>query len=386
MEKSNLRLTFLSSFPPRECGIATYTASLARVLDKLYLKKQSNVIAINEPDKEYRYSKRVIFQIEERNKKSYQKAAFFINQNKTEVLNLHHEYGLFGGEYGGYIIEFLKKIKKPTVVEMHSVLLGHPPKGYEVTQKILELSTKIIVMTKTAKKMLCQMFKIKPEKIVVIHHGTPDVRLERKEKAKRVFGFKDKIILSTFGLINRGKGIEYVLESLPKVIDKFPQVIYLIIGETHPVIRRKEGERYRKKLEKMVKKLKLEKNVKFINQYLGYRELVEYLEATDIYISHQLDPHQAVSGTLAYAVGCGKAIVATPTVYAKEILKNSRGVIVNFRDSEGLSKILLNLLKRGKWQNLSKKAYQFGRKMIWPRVAKEHLKVFERVKDEFKLS
>ena len=375
-EKTKINLAIVSTYPPTECGIATYTKSIASIIEDFYLKNKIKIVAIDSTNN--KYDDEVMGIISKDNPTSYIKAAEKINKSSVSVVNLQHEYGMFGGKDGKNIIYFLKNLKKPVVTTMHSVLTLHSSHRYNLTKKIIDLSQSIIVMTQRSKNILIDHFKLNNKKIYFIPHGGPNIRPESKILSKQQFGLKNNVILSTFGHINPGKGIEYAITSLKKVIKSHPEVMYLIIGATHPDIKKRDGESYRDKLKNMVKKYNLSKNVRFINKYLDYRELVNYLKATDIYLAPQLDLHQAVSGTVAYAICCDNAVISSPTEYAKEVLDDGRGIVVKEKNSDELTKAILFLLdNQAKLEDIKFKAYLYARNMIFPRVGLEHLKVFE---------
>jgi glycosyltransferase involved in cell wall biosynthesis len=337
------------------------------------------VVAIS--DERYRYSEKVYFKIRQKARSDYRRAAEFLNTNSCEVINIQHEYGIYGGEFGEYIIDLLENLRKPCVVSLHSVVPVHTARRKQITQRILDLADVLIVMTNGSRETLLKIFNADPAKIRVIHHGVPNVRPDQVEKTKQKLGLEDRLVVMTFGLINPGKGIEYALDALPHVIKEVPNILYVVAGKTHPVILKRFGEAYRETLEQKVRDLGLTKHVQFINKYLDYKtELVEYLKATDIYLAPQTDPHQSASGTLAYAIGAGCAIISTPTAYAQEVLANGRGYLVDFLDSVGIAKKLLTLAR---WPDLFEKkrmkVYLYGRRMIWPVVGLEHLKVFEQL-------
>lgn len=378
MDKSSLKIAFVSTYPPRECGIATYTIATARVLDHFYLSKRSGVVAVS--DNHYQYSDRVVYEIDQFNRQSYIDAAEFLNASQYEVVNIQHEYGIFGGEHGAYIVDFLKKLEKPVVTTLHTVLPVHPPKRRKVTQEIIDRSDAIVVMTAHARRELAEVFEVDINKVHIIHHGVPNVRPDGRQAAKRKLKLEKYFVVSTFGLLSPDKGIEYSLEAIATAIPRVPHLLYLIIGETHPVVRRLKGEEYRESLLARVKDLGLTDHVRFINRYLSYQELVTYLQATDVYLANQVNPHQASSGTLAYAVGIGTAIISTETSFAKEVLANGRGYLIDFFDSEAMARKIVRLAYSP--ELLAKKqlkTYLYGRRMIWPVVGLEYLKVYEKL-------
>lgn len=374
--KTDLKVAFLSSYPPRECGIATFTKPLERVLNELYLSSPAQVLAVN--DEPYNYNKNVAFTIDAFKRASFKTAANFVNKSQIEVVNVQHEYGLYGGEAGEFLLDFYLNVKKPIVTTFHSVVPKHSPKRAWVTQKIIDNSATIVVMTEFAKEMLMEIFHIDDEKIEIIPHGVPNVRPNLKAQAKQKLGFANRTLLTTFGLINPGKGIEFGIQAMVEVVKHYPNVIYLILGKTHPVLLRNEGESYRRKLEGLVKDFGLGKNIKFVNRYLDYNNLVDYLIATDVYLMLQVDPYQAFSGTTAYALGCGTPVIGTPTPYNREVLADGRGQLVPFEDEYSVRKQILKLLNKPSLSDdMAMRAYRYGRDMIWPRVGLDYLKVFD---------
>jgi len=377
MEKTKVKIAFLSTYPPRECGLATFSESLIKVFDALYVKNQVKVIAVSDQKGKYPYSPRVCYEIDQFDEQSYVDAANYINKSQIEVVAMQHEYGIFGGKDGKYILKFLENVNKPVVTSLHSVLRIHSEHRHRLTQRILNLSNSVIVMTKDAKKMLAETFKIDPSKIVIVPHGVPNIRYDEKKQAKELLGYKGKTLLSTFGLISRGKGIENAINAMAEVVKQNPNALYLVIGATHPNILKQEGESYRKTLIKLINQRKLHKNVQFINRYLDYDELNYYLKATDIYLAPQIDFNQAFSGTLSYAIGCGCAVISSPTYYAKEILAANRG-IVSLPDPDLIAQEINKLINNpAQMEKVRLNAYQFARKMVWPFAGLEYLKVIE---------
>jgi glycosyltransferase involved in cell wall biosynthesis len=374
------RIAYLSSYPPRECGIATFTKNLVSASNRLGIFRKPLVIAINEKEAIYNYDRMVRYQIRRDFQKDYVEAAEWVNSSKADLVNLQHEFGLFGGESGEYINCFLEKLQKPVVSTLHTISTSLEPKAQTVLKQIAKHSSKIVTMTNTATKIL-MTYDVPRSKIEIIQHGCPDVPFVESNKAKRsLFGLKGKTVLSTFGLLSRGKGIEYVIKALPKVVNKFPEIVYLVIGETHPEVRNFEGESYRKKLLKLVDSLDLSEHVKFHNRFLLERELIRYLQATDIYITPSLEPNQISSGTLVYAMGAGKAIVATPYLHAQEALAEDRGLLCKFRDHRSVADSIIKLLEDEKLRrSIERKVYSYSRDFTWPIVAKRYADLFRRM-------
>jgi glycosyltransferase involved in cell wall biosynthesis len=298
-------ILYMATFPPRECGIATFTKDLTKAIDKKYSPKiKSKILAMNRSGISiYNYPKNVIFQIDDTNIQEYIDVAKEINKTDAiKLVSIQHEFGIFGGENGSYLISFLEILNKPTIVTFHSVLPNPNDRLKKVVQAIAKKVACIIVMTGKGIEILREDYNITTD-IVVIPHGIPSVTFDKNIKEKSKIGFEDKIILSSFGLISSGKGYEYVIDALPEVVKKFPNVLYLILGQTHPIVRKQEGEKYRNSLETKVKELGLQNNVKFYNKYLKLSGIIRYLKASDIYISSSINPNQITSGTLVYAMG-----------------------------------------------------------------------------------
>ena len=374
------RTLFLGSFPPRECGIATFTKDIVDSYDGAFRTK-SEIIAIDEPGGEMReYGPEVVARLYQENRDSYSDIAALVNAHPAEVLNIQHEYGLFGGERGEWLIDLLREVEKPVAITLHTVLPEPDAQMRSVTRELCRYASTAVVLSQTGKDLLVNVYGIDPDRITVIHHGVPDVAFQATDGAKASFGIGERMVISTFGLINRGKGLEYAIEAMRAVVKRHPEALYLILGETHPVVRRQEGESYRESLQAMVAEFGLENNVKLVNKYLDFDELVTYLQATDIYLTPYLNPTQIVSGTLAYAVGCGKAIVSTPYLYAKEVLANHRGFLCDFRDSQAIAGRILALLDDTALRRATeRRAYRFGRQMTWTHVAVDYGKLFGRL-------
>ncbi len=371
------RALFLGSYPPRECGIATFTKDMVDAYDRAF-HFSSPVIAVDEPGAHVRrYSGEVVGRIAEEERTSYVAAAKFVNAYPVELVNVQHEFGLFGGERGEWLVDFIRALEKPVVLTLHTVL-PEPDETYlRVTRALCEQATKVVALSETGRGLLQGIYGIDPQRLEVIHHGVPDVPFQDTNAAKASFGIGQRTVISTFGLISRGKGLEYAIEAMRGVVKRHPETLYLILGETHPVVRRREGESYRESLHAMVRDYGLHYNVQLVDKYLDFDEVVSYLSATDIYLTPYLNPAQIVSGTLAYAVGCGKAIVSTPYLYAEELLAHGRGFLCEFRDSASIMLWLNMLLDDPSLRRATeRRAYRFGRQMTWPHVAAEYGALF----------
>lgn len=367
----------MGSFPPRECGIATFTRDTVESFDRAF-HTSSEIIAIDEPGGEVRlYGPEVVARLREDRRESYTDIAAIVNAHPAEVLNIQHEYGLFGGERGEWLIDTLRALEKPVALTLHTVLPEPDETMLRVTRELCRYSNVIISLSETGRDLLDRIYGIEPSKLRVIHHGVPDVPFRGTDAAKASFGIGQRMLVSTFGLINRGKGLEYAIEAMRAIVARHPEVLYLILGETHPVVRRREGESYRESLQALVAQYGLQYNVQLIDKYMDFDELVSYLEATDIYLTPYLNPTQIVSGTLAYAVGCGKAIVSTPYLYAQEVLAHNRGFLCEFRDARSIAQLANALLDDPALRRATeRRAYRFGRQMTWPHVAVEYGRLF----------
>jgi glycosyltransferase involved in cell wall biosynthesis len=337
-------ILFITSYPPRECGIATYTQDLRNaILEKFGHSFSLKVCALEAKESEFKYPDEVKYVLQTQEEANYVALMHQINADKNiKMIFLQHEFGLFGGDYGAHILKFMSHLKRPIITTFHTVLPNPNSKLKKIVRKIVDNSDSVIVMTNTSAAILKRDYGIADRKIVVISHGTHLVAATDKSKKSRVH-LSDRIVLSTFGLLNEGKSIETALDALPEIIKRFPNVIYLIIGKTHPEVMKREGEHYRNSLYDKIYELKLQNNVRFINRYLSLSELMEYLQRTDIYLFTSKDPNQAVSGTLAYAMACGCPIISTPIPHAKEFLDGA-GLSFDFQNSKQLAEATIKLL------------------------------------------
>lgn len=369
----------MGTYPPRECGIATFNQDLLKSSQHFLGNGIScKVAAFNfSPLDTYVYPEEVAWEIDQNNKSEHLSLANQCNDSPgISGIIIQHEYGIYGGLDGEHILSFMEHCHKPMIVTLHTVLPEASDHMRSVTAKIIELSNVLIVLTQSSKAILEKTYPQSIDKVHVIPHGVHYTPFETTKSSKKKFKFESKIILSTFGLLSRGKGIEYVLQALPEVIKKHPNLIYLILGETHPVIRRKEGESYRKELAELVDKLHLKKHVRFYDQYLTVADLIEFLKATDIYLSTSINPDQAVSGTLSYALGAGRAVVSTAFSQAKEIITPESGRLVPIKSTQAFSSALIELLRnQSKLKRMHRKAYKITRPMVWENVAGEYSKL-----------
>ncbi|UCE95201.1 MAG: glycosyltransferase family 4 protein, partial [Candidatus Bathyarchaeota archaeon] len=374
------KVCYLSTYPPRKCGIGVFTKDLVDAMD-LHSESVSSVIAVDENGTSHRYDKRVKWQIRHHNEEDYIKVAEEVNSSDIDVVNIQHEFGIFGGEWGSHILSFLKTLRKPVVTTLHTLQPDLEPHGQRVLKEILSRSNAIVVMNNIAIGLLAQL-GTSFEKINVIPHGCPNIPFVSSNYVKPSIGLKGRTVLCTFGLISRGKGIEYAIQSLPTVVAKHPEVIYLIIGETHPMVKRIEGEKYRRMLYDQVKELGLRNHVAFQNRFLSKMELIRYLQATDIYLTPYPGKNQISSGTLVYALAAGRAVVSTPYLHAKEVLNNGRGALCDFNNSASIADALEPLLSNENLKSeIEVKAYEYTRSFVWSRVAKKYTDLFNLISE-----
>jgi glycosyltransferase involved in cell wall biosynthesis len=373
------RVAYLSTYPPRECGIATFTKDLVDAIEELDDFRPASVIAINEKGTIYDYDQRVKLQVRRDSVEDYVQAANYVNSSRIDLVNIQHEFGIFGGEWGEHISVLLENLQKPAVTTLHTVEPKFPFKAQTVLSTIVSHSASIVVMANAATRIL-EGYGVPRRKMNVIGHGCPQINFEPSESIKPSLGLKGRIVLSTSGLISRAKGLEYAIEALPPIVSRDPRVLYLIIGETHPEVRKTEGEKYRTKLMRLVDELGLEEHVRFHNRFLTKRELIKYLQATDIYITPYISPNQISSGTLIYALGAGKAIISTPYLQAQEVLADGRGLLCKFRNPSSITGCIEQLLtNETQRRKMEAKVYQYSRDFVWPSVAKRYSRLFKTI-------
>lgn len=377
-------VAYVSTYPPRKCGIATFTADLVWSTSQLNKLKGQTVIPIDGR----RLCKSSCGQIQHKigrdSVEDYKVMAGILNRSNVNVVNLQHEFGIFGGENGEYICSFLENLNKPVSTTLHTVLPQFEDSAKQVFNRIVSCSDAVVVMNQTTRSLLKQ-HGVSSKKLRLIPHGCPDVPLVSSDKVKPVLGLKNRVVLSTFGLLSRGKGVEYVIDALPKIVKREPRVVYYILGVTHPQVRSCEGETYRNMLRLKAKELGVSAHVKFLNRFLAKPELLNYLQATDVYLTPYLSPNQVSSGTLSYALGAGKAIVSTPYLHAKEALGDGRGVFCEFNDSMSIAEKTLEIMENKPLRrSLEKRAYMYSRRFTWPLVAKKYLALYDELTGQSK--
>jgi glycosyltransferase involved in cell wall biosynthesis len=384
-----MKSVFIGSYPPRECGIGTFTRNLYNAMQAGADNNDPNgsfVVAMNDYDQDYNYPDEVHFTIRQESQEDYISAAKYINLSSADCCILEHEFGIYGGHNGIYILPLLYRLEMPLVVTLHTIVKTPTYNEKAVLQEICKMANRVVVMSRKAITFLIDIYDVPEEKIVFIEHGVPDFKFNQDE-AKSEFRLKNKKIMLTFGFLSRNKGIETVIKALPAVIKKHPDILYIVLGKTHPNVLRHAGEEYRVYLTTMVNDLHLEKNVILLNKFVNQKELFKYLYACDIYITPYLNEAQITSGTLSYAVGVGAAVVSTPYWHASELLDDGKGVLFNFNQSDELSEILSDLFDfPEKRMKLRKKAYEYGRDITWPKIGLKYNElVQEIVKEDVKI-
>ena len=377
------RIGFIGNYLPRQCGIATFTTDLCEAIATEYSDKTCIALPVNDIKAGYAYPPRVRFELVEKDIDSYRRAADFLNINSVDMVCLQHEYGIYGGPAGSHILALLRELRTPIVTTFHTILQEPTPTQHRVLQEVAALSDRVVTMSQRGVEFLQEVYGIVPEKIDLIPHGIPDVAFVDPSFHKDLFGVEGKMVLLSFGLLSANKGIETVIAALPAIVAHNPDVVYIIVGATHPHVLRQEGETYRLSLQRLAKELGVAGNVIFYNRFVNLEELIEFISAADIYITPYLNPAQITSGTLAYTLGAGKAVISTPYWYAEEMLADERGMLVPFRDPAALAEQVIELLENeSKRHAMRKRAYLFGRAMIWPQVAQRYMESFERARAE----
>lgn len=376
MVSNRLRsVAFLSTYPSRECGLATFTQDLVRELDKVEFFGKPKVIAVS--NNNYDYSDRVIMELWQHDRDSYINTAKAINNSEIELLVIEHEYGIFGGEAGEYILDLVDNLQIPFVTTLHTVLPEPEHKQKEILKHLGQKSARVITMAKNTIPVLERVYEIEPSKVEVIHHGVPFRITETRENLKKKHGLSGRNVVSTFGLLSPGKGLEYGIEAIGKVAKEHKDIVYLILGQTHPCVKKESGEEYRDKLMEMVDSLGIREHVWFVDKYLSKDEIIKYLQLSDIYMTPYLGKDQAVSGTLAYAVGYGRVIVSTPYSYAKEMLSEGRGLLADFKDADSLARQIQFVLNNPEEKReMERRTLTVGRTMMWGNVANQYTKLF----------
>jgi glycosyltransferase involved in cell wall biosynthesis len=374
-----LSLAFVATCPPRQCGIATFSRDLEQALIAADPSTRIAWAAINEATSIHPYGPEVQWRIRQGRPANYRRVADELNAAAIDVVSLQHEFGLYGtwGEpYDDHLTGFLEVLRKPLVTTMHSVLPDPSPSVRAAVQQLAQRSSQVVVMAERACSLLVDSYGISRSRMTVIPHGVPPIEPRGRTVMKEQLGIAGRALLTTFGLVDPRKGLEFMIEAMPAIAREHPDALYLILGKTHPELVRREGEAYRQRLWQRVRELGLEDYVEFVDDYLSLDEIVDYLVASDVYVTPYLDRMQITSGTLAYALGAGKAIVSTPYLHAVEVLADERGLLVDFRSAEGLAEQSLRILADpGLKRRLELNAYAYGRETAWPRIGERMLAV-----------
>jgi glycosyltransferase involved in cell wall biosynthesis len=377
------RIAFVGNYLPRQCGIATFTTDLCAALASEFGGHRLFAIPVNDPDSAYDYPSQVRIELDQEDETSYERAAEFLNFNGNDLVCVQHEYGIYGGVVGRYILTLLSKLKMPVVTTLHTVLRDPNPDQRIVLEEIARLSDRLVVMSEQAAQFLRDIYSIPAGKIDIIPHGVPDFQFMDPNFFKDRFGAEGKSVLLTFGLLSPNKGIENVIRALPAILATHPNVVYVVSGVTHPHVRRSEGERYREGLLALAEELGVGPNLILVNRFVSAEELVEHVGAADIYITPYRQEAQIVSGTLAIALGAGKAIISTPYWHAKELLAQGRGVIVPFENPDSIAEAVLHLMDNdGQRHAMRKRAYLHSRETIWQKTAQKYMASFQRARFE----
>ena len=386
-----MKIAFIGTYPPRECGIGTFTNNLFKSMleekEKITTKNEGFIVALNDNDLTYKYPEEVKLTIRQDHQEDYLKAVEYINLSGADICVLEHEFGIFGGQSGVYILPLLHRLKMPLIVTLHTILKNPSYNEKAILIEICKMATKIVVMSHKAIEFLSDIYMVPNDKISLIEHGVPNIHFS-PEKSKKEFKLENKKVILTFGFIGRSKGIETVIRALPRVIAKHNNIIYIVLGKTHPNVARHSGEEYRIFLMRLVKNLHLEKQVIFLNEFIDEQDLFKYLYACDIYITPYLNEAQITSGTLSYAIGAGAAVLSTPYWHAAELLSEGRGMLFNFNDPDDLSSILNDLLDHPQQlDELKRNASKYGQKITWPKIGKKYIKLASTVlKDGYQLA
>lgn len=379
MRNSSLpgRIAFLGDYPPRLCGIATFTHDLCDAVSSQAPESECLVVAVSDRADGYEYANQVRVEIQERDIESYRQAADYLNFNNIDTLCVQHEFGIYGGRAGGHILALLNEVRMPVITTMHTLLENPDPDQRRVTLGLIKRSDRVIVMAHKGKEILQRVYGAPAEAIDVVPHGIPEVPFSDTGRVKKQFGLSDRRVLLTFGLIGPGKGIEYAIQALPGIVRRHPNVVYVVLGATHPHLIARDGERYRLRLQHMAEDLGVSKHIIFDNRFVTIDELRDFIAATDIYLTPYISESQITSGALAYVYGSGHAVVSTPYWHAKELLNDGKGVLVPFRDAAAIAEGVCGLLEEPERMNAMKTtAYAVGRTMLWPAIADQYLKIF----------
>lgn len=378
-KRKPMRAIYVSTYIPQKCGIATFTKDVTTAINMLNPYALAEIMVIVKEGEEYlEFPWEVKYKIKRNELGSYIQAANYINNSGCDVVLMEHEFGIFGGNFGDFAVDFAKMIKKPLIITCHTIPKDSESGYGKVLTELGKLVSGVTVMARDSRDKLIKNYGVDKRKIAFIPHGTPDIALTSTEIHKKQKGLAGKLVLGSINLISENKGLEYTIEAVAKIAKVFPEVLGVIIGQTHPGVLEFEGEKYRQFLKKRVKELGIVKNIRFVDKYLSLDDLILWLKTIDFYVTPYLDPQQSSSGALAYAIGAGKICISTPYKYARENLAEDKGIIVPFRDSKAIATEIVKMWKnQEKMKMMQKKAYDYGRFMTWTNVALQHLDMFE---------
>ncbi len=376
-------IALIGNHLPRQCGIATFTTDLLEALAMEAPEMDCWAMVMNDVPEGYFYPSKVRFEVNYKNLADYALAADFLNMNQVDTVCLQHEFEIFGGNGGSHILELLRNLRMSVITTLHTVLREPDSERKAILQELGSLSDRLVVMSHKAEEILKEVYGMPQEKIILIHHGIPDVPLVDPNYYKEQFGVEGRKVILTFGLISPRQSIEDMIDALPVIVSRHPETAYIVLGATHPRAKREEGESYRLSLQLRAREKGVEDHLIFHNRFVDLTELCQFLGAADIYVTLYFSREQVVSGTLAYALGAGKAIISTPYPYAEEMLNDGRGRIVPFHDSDALAAQVVDLFDNEVERHaMRKRAYTFCRNMIWKEVARRYLELFIEVKNE----
>ncbi|MBU0486542.1 MAG: glycosyltransferase [Bacteroidetes bacterium] len=378
-----MKLAYIGTYPPRECGIGTFTMNLYKSMitdeNQTTDTVEGFVVALNDHEQTFAYPDEVKHTIRQEHQRDYLKAVKFINLSGADMCILEHEFGIYGGQNGIYILPLIYRLEIPFIVTLHTIVKTPSYNEKAVLQEICKMAHKVVVMSHKAIEFLTSIYNVDKDKIAFIEHGVPDLNFNQ-EQSKKEFKLENRKLLLTFGIISRNKGIETVIKALPRVVEKHPEVLYMVLGKTHPNVLRHSGEEYRNFLHRLIKSLNLDDHVFFMNEFVNQKELFKYLSASDIYITPYLNEAQITSGTLSYAIGVGSAVVSTPYWHASELLADGRGRLFDFNDSAGLSNILMELLDNPDvLKDLQKRAFDYGKTIKWPNSGAKYVGLIKQI-------